>query len=100
MLVPLIVSILYVFNTLVDIYFVVVILAVAVSWLIPMGVLSMRNDLVRQLVNLLDALTEPVFRRIRRILPAVAGVDFSPFVVLIALQVLKFLVNGYLPMLA
>jgi YggT family protein len=99
MVAPLIVSILFIFNTLVEVYEVVVILAVVVSWLIPMGVMSMRNDIVRQLVNMLDALTEPVFRSIRRVVPPVAGIDFSPFIVLIALQVIKYLVNAYAVML-
>src|ERR1700742_4305089 len=97
---PVMSSFLFVFNTIADLYEFVVILAVLASCLIPMGVLSMRNDLVRSLVNMLDALTEPVFRQVRRIVPPTGGADLSPIIVFIVLEVLRRLVNGYVIMLA
>jgi YggT family protein len=92
---PVIDTVLYVFDTIIRLYELVVILAVVASWLIAFGVLSMRNDLARSLVNMLDALTEPVFRRVRRILPPVAGIDLSPIAVFILLEVIRRLVIGY-----
>ncbi len=96
---PVISSVLYVFNTIVDLYEFVIILAVVASWLIAFGVLSTRNELARSLINLLDALTEPVFRQVRRVLPAIGGLDLSPIVVFILLEVIRRLVNGYAVML-
>jgi YggT family protein len=92
---PIVVSVLYVFNTLVDLYEFVIILAVVASWLIVFEVLSMRNQLARSLVNMLDALTEPVFRRVRRIVPSVGGLDLSPIIVFIVLEVIRRLIDGY-----
>lgn len=92
---PVITSVLYVFNTLIDLYELVIIVAVVASWLIVFGVLSTRNQLARSLMSALDALTEPVFRRVRRVIPAFAGIDFSPIIVFIVLEVLRRLVNGY-----
>ncbi len=92
---PVVGSILYVFNTVVDLYEFVIILAVVASWLIVFGVLSMRNQLARSLVNLLDSLTDPVFRQVRRLIPSVGGIDLSPIIVFIALEVIRRLVNGY-----
>jgi YggT family protein len=43
-------------------------------------------------VRLLDALTEPVFRQIRRVIPAFGGIDISPLIVLIAIWFLQQLV--------
>jgi YggT family protein len=97
---PLIESFLYVFNTVIGLYEFVIVLAVVASWLIAFDVVSMRNDLVRSLINLLDALTEPVFRRVRRIVPPIGGFDLSPIIVFIALEVIRRLVNGYAIMLA
>jgi YggT family protein len=97
---PIVDSLLYIFNTVLGLYELVVMLAVIASWLIAFGVLSMRNDLVRSLVNMLDALTEPVFRRVRRIVPPIGGIDLSPIIVFIVLEVLRRLVNGYVIMLA
>jgi YggT family protein len=40
----------------------------------------------------LDALTEPVFRQVRRVVPPIGGLDLSPIVVLIGLWFLERLV--------
>jgi YggT family protein len=98
-LVPLITAFMFVFNTAVDLYSLVIFLAVVASWLIPMGVLDMRNQMARSIVSILYALTDPVFRRVRRFIPPIAGLDLSPIILLVALQVLKVLVNGYIWML-
>ena len=100
MLSPVISSVLYVFNTLIDLYEFVIIVAVVASWLIVFGVLSMNNQFARSLVRALDALTEPVFRQVRRVIPSIGGIDFSPIIVFIVLEVLRRLVNGYAFMFA
>jgi len=92
---PVISSVLYVFNTVIDLAELVIIVAVIASWLIVFGVLSMNNQFARSLVNALDALTEPVFRQVRRVIPSIGGIDFSPIIVFIVLEVLRRLVNGY-----
>ena len=95
MLAPLVVTLLWLFNTLVELYIVVIIAAVVVSWLVAFGVLNTYNPLARSFIRALDALTEPVFRQVRRIIPTLGGLDLSPLIVIIALQALKMLVNGY-----
>ena len=86
-----------VFDILLETYFWIVVLAVAASWLIAFGVINTRNnDLARQLVNILYTLTEPVFRRIRKIIPSIGGVDFSPFIVGIVIQVILTVGDDYL----
>ena len=92
---PVVASILYVFNTVIDLYEFIIILAVIASWLIVFGVLSTRNQMARSLVNFLDALTEPVFRQVRRVIPSIGGIDLSPIIVFILLEVIRRLVNGY-----
>ena len=59
----------------------VVLAAVVVSWL-P---IDRRNPLVM----LVTRLTEPALAPIRRALPPMGGLDLSPMVLLIALQLLK-----------
>jgi YggT family protein len=66
---------------LVDLYSLVVLVAVIMSWL-PV---DRRNPLV----TLLYGLTEPVLAPIRRVLPPMAGLDLSPIVLLLALRFLK-----------
>jgi len=77
---------------LLQIYWWVVIAAVVTSWLIAFNVINLHNNIVRSLVRLLDTLTEPVFRQIRRIIPAFSGIDISPLIVLIAIWFLQQLV--------
>ncbi len=67
--------------TLIDAYSLVVLIAVVLSWVqVPY------NNPVSQFVN---TLTEPLLDPIRRALPAMGGLDFSPMVLLIGLQILK-----------
>jgi len=74
---------------LLDIYWWVVIASVVASWLIAFNVINMHNNIVRSLVRLLDALTDPVFRLIRRVIPPFGGIDISPLIVLIAIWFLQ-----------
>jgi YggT family protein len=65
----------------IDLYSLVVLVAVILSWL----QLDRRNPLV----TITHALTEPVLAPIRKILPVMGGLDLSPMLLLIALQILK-----------
>jgi YggT family protein len=77
---------------LLDIYEWVVIAAVVASWLVVFNVVNVANHVVRQILRALDALTDPVFRQVRRIIPPIGGLDLSPLVVLIAIWFLERLV--------
>ena len=95
MLTPLLVALLWLFDTIVGLYIFIIIAAVVVSWLVAFGVLNTYNQFARSLIRALEALTEPVFRRVRRILPPFGGLDLSPMIVLIILYFLRMVVDGY-----
>jgi YggT family protein len=63
--------------------------AVIASWLIAFNVINVRNDFVRAIVRFIDALTDPVFRLIRRVIPPISGLDLSPLVVLVVLWAIQ-----------
>ena len=44
----------------------------------------------------LDSIVQPMLDPIRRIIPSTSGIDFSPFVLLIVLRVVRNLVLGLL----
>lgn len=74
-------------HLLVRIYTFVVAIAVLLSWVNP--------DPYNPIVRLFRQLTEPVFYRVRRLLPNVlfrTGIDFSPLVVLFVLILLETVV--------
>ncbi len=81
---------------LINIYTWIVIAAVVMSWLVAFNVINVHNQFARSVVHLLDALTEPVFRQARRIIPPIGGLDISPLIVLIGLQFLSYLIAYYL----
>jgi YggT family protein len=66
---------------LIDLYSLVVLAAVILSWV--------RVPRDNPVVRFIDKATEPVFERIRSVLPSMGGLDLSPMVVLIALQLVK-----------
>lgn len=68
----------------IDLYSVVVLGAVVVSWVgLPP---------TNPLVSFLSTLTEPLLAPLRNVLPDLGGLDFSPFVLLVGLRILRGLV--------
>jgi YggT family protein len=74
----------------IDIYVWVVIAAVVVSWLIAFGVINLYNQTARQIVHILEVLTEPLLRRIRRIVPPIGGLDLSPLILILLLYFIRY----------
>ena len=64
------------------------------SWLVAFNVINTHNDFVRSFLRALDRITAPIYRPIRRILPDMGGIDFSPMVVLLLIYVLRILLAG------
>ena len=75
---------------LLNLYWWVVVIAVVVSWLVAFGVLNTYNEFARTVIRALAALTEPVFRQIRRVIPPIGGLDLSPLIVLIAIWFIEY----------
>jgi YggT family protein len=72
----------------------VIIAQVILSWLFAFNVLNTSSNGVRTLAVAIDRLTAPLYRPIRRLLPDFGGIDFSPLVILILIQVIKKLLSG------
>ena len=75
---------------LLDLYVWVVIIAVIVSWLVAFNVINHYNSFVRMLLRILAALTEPVFRPVRRLIPPIGGLDLSPLVVFFVIMGIQY----------
>jgi YggT family protein len=72
----------------------VIIIQVVLSWLLAFNVLNTSSGGVRAFALAIDRLTAPLYRPIRRMLPDFGGIDFSPLVILIRIQVIKKLLDG------
>ena len=82
-------------DNVIDIYTWVVIGSAIMSWLVAFGVVNVRNQFIRVIVDLLYRVTEPVLRPIRRLLPNLGGVDISPVILLLGLFFLRSLLWEY-----
>lgn len=87
-------TLLWLVDTITGLYTAVVIAAVVASWLIAFGVLNISNQFVRQAMRVLDALTEPLFRQVRRVIPPIAGLDLSPIIVLIGIELVRVFLDN------
>jgi YggT family protein len=67
---------------------------VILSWLLAFNVLNTSSGGVRAVALAIDRITAPLYRPIRRLLPDFGGIDFSPLVILILIQVIKKLLAG------
>lgn len=82
----------YLIVTVINIYQFVLVAAVIFSWLVAFNVINTYNQFVAMLGTVLHRLTEPALRRVRAVIPPIGGLDLSPVIVLILLQVLKVLI--------
>jgi YggT family protein len=76
-----------VLDTILTLYFWIVVASAVLSWVRP--------DPYNPIVRTLRALTEPVFYQVRKRLPFtynMAGMDFSPIVVLLAIKLVEIAV--------
>lgn len=67
---------------------------VIMSWLINFQVLNIRQPLVAQIWYGFNRLLEPVYAPIRRLMPAMGGLDLAPLIVLIALYSLRIILSN------
>jgi YggT family protein len=85
---------LWLINTVINIYFWIILAMVILSWLVAFNVVNRSNPYVRQIGQALEKLTEPLLRPIRRFLPDLGGIDISPIILLIGLQFLGMFITS------
>jgi YggT family protein len=72
----------------------VVVIGVILSWLIAFDVINVRNRTVYQIVSMVETISDRLLYPIRRFLPPIAGLDLSPLVFLLLVQVVKILIGS------
>lgn len=79
----------YIINLAVQGYIFIIIAQVAISWLVIFNVFNLENPQARNLVRLLEKLTDPVMKPVQKYIPPIGGLDLTPIVVIIGLQILQ-----------
>ncbi len=62
---------------------------IIMSWLIQFQVLNLRQPVVAQIWDGLNRILEPVYSRVRSVLPNMGGLDLAPLIVLLAVYALR-----------
>lgn len=79
-----------------QLYAYVIIASAILSWLIAFNVVNIRNDFVRSIWTLLNNLTEPVLRPIRRAMPNLGAIDISPVILLLLVMLCERVIVYYI----
>ena len=90
-------SLLWLLHTIIEIYTWVIIGSVIFSWLISFGIINSHSQAVRMIGDFLHRATEPVLAPIRKILPSLGAMDFSPVVLILLLIFAQNLLLEYGP---
>ncbi len=81
-------------STVIGIYMFIVLIAVIMHLLVQFRVVNLHNSVVYKIYEILNRLTEPALRPIRRRLPSFGGIDLSPLVLYLALLLLQTLIGS------
>jgi len=68
--------------TVLDFYIWALIVGAVLSWLVAFNIINSHNRFVRMVGEFLFNITEPLLRPIRRVLPAMGGLDLSPLILI------------------
>ncbi len=72
-----------------QVYFWIIITSVIISWLITFDVINAKNEKAQNLLRLLDKATDPVYRPLRKYIPAIGGIDITPIIVIFGIYLLE-----------
>ena len=79
-----------------DIYSWIIIASAILSWLVAFGVVNVRNQFIRVVVDFLYRITEPLLRPIRSFLPAMGGLDISPIILILIIMLIQRIITYYI----
>ena len=85
-------SILQILLLILDIVQWIILAHIIMSWLINFQVLNLRQPLVAQIWYGLNRTLEPVYSKVRRVIPAMGGIDLAPLIVLFGLIALRIVI--------
>ena len=87
-------TIIQILQVILDVVWWILIVQFVMSILITFNVINTSNPYVRSLWLALERMTDPIYRPIRRVLPVMGGLDFSPAIALILLRIVGIVLNN------
>lgn len=74
-----------IFSFIINIYFKVVAIDIILYWLLHYKIMTVHNKYAEKFMEILHAVTEPLYKLIRKKVPPVSGYDVSPYILLLAI---------------
>ena len=81
----------------IDLYKLVLIIYIILTWMINFNVVNTSNRFVYSVMDILYRLSEPSLRLVRRYIPTFGNIDISPIIVFLLLWFLQSLLIEYWP---
>jgi len=73
----------------------IVIIMIIMSWLFAFNVINGSNQVVATIWKLVDGLTDPLLRPIRKIVPNISGLDLSPIILFVIIFFIEMLLSNW-----
>lgn len=86
-------AIFWLIDTLLNLYFWLIIAYVIMNWLFVFNVINAYSPLVAIIRNFLQNMCEPIFYQVRRVIPLIGGIDLSPLVILLGISFLQIILR-------
>lgn len=84
-------TVIQILGVILDVVWWIIFIQFVLSLLIQFNVINTGSELVRSVWTALERVTEPMYRPIRRVVPVMGGLDWSPLIVLIILRILNII---------
>ncbi len=88
-------SLIILIDNIIHLYSIVLIVNIVLSWLTTFNIINTSNRFVYIVLEASYKLTDPVLNHIRRFMPNIAGLDFSPIILFLALGFVRNLLREY-----
>lgn len=85
-----------VLSILVSLYFKVVAVDIILYWLLHYQIMTVHNKYAEKFMEILKALTEPVYKLIRKRVPPLSGHDIAPYILLLFLMFVGFFISNFI----
>jgi YggT family protein len=87
------IALISIIHEIISLYSIVLIVYLVLSWLVAFNVVNPRQQLVAAINRVTSALVDPVLAPIRKIVPAISGMDFSPLILILILHFLDVFIT-------
>lgn len=77
-----------------NIVYFIIIAQVALHWLAIFGVVNTNNEQAAGLIEKLNAITEPVYSKIRQFILPIGGIDLTPLITLIGVSFVHYILKA------